>query len=67
MTQEITEYHDKYIMLTAKDVATQLKISYRRVLKLIKSGELPAYVIAGMYRIKSTHLRIYIDDRDAFK
>ena len=43
-------------LISTKDAALRLKLSMRRVQELIKSGRLPARMIAGVYMIESENL-----------
>ena len=48
-------------LLTPKDVANKLKVSYRKVLDMIALGELPAYKIGGVFRISEREIHRYLD------
>ena len=64
MTQDITGNHEMHTLLTAREVSSILKISYRKVLDLINNDELTASVIAGKFRVKQSDLEGYIDDNE---
>ena len=46
---------------TAKEAAEVLKISYRKVLDLIKKGELEAKKVGKAYRITDNQIRNYLE------
>ena len=50
-------------LLTARDVAGLLKINYRTVLKLRRSGQLPARAIAGTWRWTEQDVQDYINEQ----
>ena len=64
MTQESIGNHEMHTLLTAREVSSILKISYRKVLDLINNDELTASVIAGKFRVKQSDLKGYIDDNE---
>ncbi len=49
-------------LLTPKEVAEILKISYETVLSIIKSGDLKAVKIGKCYRINSLDLMAYLSE-----
>ncbi|MFW6026734.1 MAG: helix-turn-helix domain-containing protein [Candidatus Woesearchaeota archaeon] len=49
---------------TAEEVANILKISYRKVLDLIKKEELEAKKVGKAYRITSNQLKKYLEGSD---
>ncbi|MFW5988136.1 MAG: helix-turn-helix domain-containing protein [bacterium] len=49
---------------TAEEVAEVLKISYRKVLDLIKKGELEAKKVGKAYRITDNQIREYLEGDD---
>ncbi|MFN2363167.1 MAG: helix-turn-helix domain-containing protein [Halarsenatibacteraceae bacterium] len=50
---------------TAKEVADILKISYRKVLDLIKKGELEAKRVGKAYRITDNQIKKYLEGGDS--
>ena len=50
-------------LLTAKETASNLKISLSMVYRLISSGELPSYAIGGCIRVSETDLVQFLDSK----
>ena len=50
-------------MLTAKETASNLKISLSMVYRLISTGELPSYAIGGCLRVSETDLMQFLDTK----
>lgn len=50
-------------MLTVKEVAAILNISERKVYRMIDNGELPAYWVNGMWRVKKCELDEWLAKR----
>lgn len=48
-------------LLTAAEVADQLRVSTMTVYRLIRRGELPAVRVGRNYRVRSTDLHDYLD------
>ena len=48
-------------LLTAKEVAQQLKINKMTVYDLLRQKEIPAAMIRGQYRIREQDLEMYVD------
>lgn len=48
-------------LMSVKDVATKLSVTRNYVFALIKSHELPALKLGGMYRVRQEDLRFYLD------
>ena len=48
-------------LLTPKQVARLLRISYHKVLELILMGDLPAYRLGGAYRVAEGDLKAYLE------
>lgn len=48
-------------LLTPREVAETLKISYENTLALIRYGGLPALKIGRQYRVKATDLAAFIN------
>ena len=46
-------------LYTPKEVAERMKLSYRKVLDMIKSGDLGAILVPGGYRVSEKHLKEY--------
>ena len=51
------------ILYTPKEVSEILKISYRKVLDLIKEDEMRAIVVPGGYRIKEQDLEEWVGNQ----
>tara|TARA_Y100000034_G_scaffold131681_1_gene192958 strand:- start:635 stop:823 length:189 start_codon:yes stop_codon:yes gene_type:complete len=47
--------------LTPKQVSKILQINYRKVLDMIALGELEAYRIGGVYRVKESSFNQYLE------
>ena len=47
-------------LLTAKQVAGKLNVSYRKVLDLIATGDIEAYRIGGGWRINPSAISFYL-------
>ena len=45
----------------AKELAAELKVSYRSILKLLRSGELEGKKILGKWRVTENQLRQYLE------
>lgn len=56
----LTKRNEK--LMTPKDVALRLDVHYRKVMELIKAGDIPAYRIGNQYRIKKEALDKYINN-----
>jgi excisionase family DNA binding protein len=50
---------DKF--LTVEEVSKELKVSMDTIWRLIRNKKLPAYKVAGSYRIASEDLKRYLD------
>lgn len=50
-------------VLTLSEACAELRISYRRGLALVHNGELQAKRVGRHWRIRSTELDRYLDDR----
>lgn len=50
-------------MLTAKETASNLKISLSMVYRLISTGELPSYAIGGCLRVSEADLMQFLDTK----
>ncbi len=48
-------------LLTAAEVAEQLRVSKMTVYRLVRRGELPAVRVGRNYRIRERELRAYLD------
>ena len=46
-------------LYTPKEVATQMKLSYRKVLDMISDGEIGAIKVPGGYRVTQDHIDTY--------
>lgn len=50
-------------LLTAGEVADQLRVSTMTVYRLIRRGELPAVRVGRNYRVRDTDLAAYLDSQ----
>ena len=50
-------------LLTAAEVADQLRVSTMTIYRLIRSGELPAVRVGRNYRVRAGDLDAYLDDQ----
>lgn len=50
-------------LLTAAEVADQLRVSTMTIYRLIKSGELPAVRVGRNYRVRRSQLDAYLEDQ----
>lgn len=48
-------------LLTAAEVADQLRVSTMTVYRLIRSGELPAVRVGRNYRVRASALQAYLE------
>jgi len=48
-------------LLTAAEVAAQLRVSTMTIYRLIRSGELPAVRVGRNYRVRADELEIYLE------
>ena len=48
-------------LITPKQVSEILQVNYRKVLDMIALGELEAYRIGGVYRIRESSLNRYLE------
>lgn len=48
-------------LLTAAEVADQLRVSTMTIYRLIRSGELPAVRVGRNYRVRENDLAVYLD------
>ncbi len=52
-------------IMTVADVAEYLKVNEKTVYRLVQSGELPAFKVAGIWRMKFKDLERWIETRKA--
>ena len=50
-------------LLTAAEVADQLRVSTMTVYRLIRRGELPAVRVGRNYRVREADLEAFLDDQ----
>jgi excisionase family DNA binding protein len=50
-------------LLTAAEVADQLRVSTMTIYRLIRSGELPAVRVGRNYRVRTGDLERYLDEQ----
>jgi excisionase family DNA binding protein len=50
-------------LLTAAEVADQLRVSTMTIYRLIRRGELPAVRVGRNYRVRASDLETYLDDQ----
>ena len=51
-------------LYTPKEVATKMKLSYRKVLDMINEGDLGAIIVPGGYRVTQDHINEYYKKND---
>ena len=51
--------------MTVADVAEYLKVNEKTVYRLVQTGELPAFKVAGIWRMKFKDLERWIETRKA--
>lgn len=50
-------------LLTAAEVADQLRVSTMTIYRLIRSGELPAVRVGRNYRVRQSDLDVYLEQQ----
>jgi excisionase family DNA binding protein len=55
------KYLMKEALLTPKEVAQILKVSYMTVYRWLKAGKLSSYKIEKQYRVKKTDLQLFLE------
>ena len=53
---------DKINYLTAKEIATQMRVSPLTVRRLVQSGDLPGVVFGSLTRVKAEDFEKYLAD-----
>ncbi len=48
-------------LMTAKEAASDLRISLSMIYRLISTGELPSYAIGGCIRVSDTDIAAYLE------
>ena len=52
---------DEQVLLDVQTVAKMLNVAPRTINRMIERGELPAFKVAGMYRIDKKDIQSYLD------